>query len=214
VGGNIVTHPWTMQAEAGDESIRVSWADVEADDYRYRIWAGRRLVRSGSTKDTAIEIGSLQNGTTYKVSVRARYGRRFTPKTPSLAVTPNDGGAVTVALRDYSVEPFEGPHQQQVRTALTGATERVEDVSIILSETSRSGRRFGTRFDPSATATTGLAGAWVTDQVEVLDLDYEIVATVTGHDGVLASSLQTWLLGSVDEFAPGSSPITRVGTHR
>lgn len=219
-GGAIDAYPFAIQAEGVDGGIDLRWADTGADGYRVEVRTrrGHRVARQ-DTSSTAVTIDGLRNGRTYHVTIRSRYGDRLTTRSPALPITPNDGKAVTVELRDYATDPLTGPTPLTVRTAVTGATERVDRIRVRVVPEGLWGRTRTATFDAGATATTGIDGAWVTPTLSISPFDHELVTlakgrTATGKRGVLASSMQTWLLGNVDAFAPGADVFTRVGTHR
>jgi len=216
----IDAYPFTISAQALDGGIALQWADTDADAYRIDVrnaW-GRRIARE-TVVGTETTIGGLTNGHTYTVSIRSRYGNRLTTKSPAIPVTPNDGAPVTVEGRDYVTEPLTGPTGLTVRTAITGATERIAKVRVKVTPDGLPSRATRATFDPTAFATDGLDGAWITPALRIEPFDHELITIVKGervHGAriTLASSMQTWLLGNVDAFAPGASVFTRVGTIR
>lgn len=212
---DIVAHPWSAQVSAGNRRIDMSWANVEADYYRWEVWNGSNLVKSGTVEGTQASATYLTNGTTYDVTVQAVYGATVTPRTPRLPATPNSGNAVQVALRDYEIEDPTSAIPVEVPTAVTGATGRVSSMSVELRTTDNARNTVEASYDHYAQATSGITGAWVTPTITVGPLDYEVVASASDSSGaVLASSLQTWLLGRVNAFTPQASQITRIGTYR
>jgi hypothetical protein len=208
-------HPWTVQVSAANRSLLMSWADVGADHYRWEVWDGSQVVQSGTVNQTQATATYLSNGTTYRVTVQASYNGTYTPRTPALPATPNSGAPVFVALRDYEIEDPTGPVVIEVPTAVIDATSRVTAVSVELKATDYSSISADATYDHYASATSGISGAWVSTPITVGPLDYEVLATASdGNGAVVASSLQTWLLGKVDEFTPDASVITRIGTYR
>lgn len=216
----IDAYPFSITATAIDGGIALGWADTEADSYRIDVRdAHRRRVARLDISGTDTVIDGLTNGQTYKVTIRARYGERLTNRSPAIPVTPNDGTTVTVQGRDYVTEPLDGPTDLTVRTAVTGATDRIGKVQVRVVPEGLRGRKVTARFDPSATATSGIDGAWVTPALSISPFDHELITLVKsnrveGRRIVLASSMQTWLLGNVDAFAPRATQFTRVGTIR
>lgn len=216
----IDAYPFTIQAQGVDGGIALQWADTEADAYRIDVrnrWG--RTVSSKTVVGTETTVDGLTNGQTYKVSIRSRYGNRLTSRSPAIPVTPNDGEPVTVEGRDYVTEPLTGPTGLTVRTAITGSTDRVSKVRVKVTPEGLPGRTSRATFDPTAFATDGIDGAWVTPTLRIRPFDHELITIVKGervHGSriTLASSMQTWLLGNVDAFAPGASQFTRVGTIR
>ena len=219
-GGDIDAYPFSITAEARDEGVHLEWSDVEADAYRYEVRTARGWrVATAKVQGTEADITGLTNGRTYRITIRAIYGDRKTPRSPSIPITPNDGESVSVEVRDYLTEPLDAPEQISIRTAVTGATDRVDRVRVRVVPNGLPGSATLASFDPSATATSGIDGAWVTKPLTISPLDHELITIVRGpSDGhsrdVLASSMQTWLLGTVDAFAPGAQTFTRVGTWR
>ena len=216
----IDAYPFAIQAEGIDHGIALRWADTSADAYRIIVrnrWG--KVAAKETVSGTETTITGLDNGHTYKVQIRSIYGKRKTTKSPAIPVTPNNGAGVTVELRDYTTDPLSGPTDLTVRTAIGGATERIAKVRVqVIPEGLKKRTRTAT-FDPAASATTGIDGAFVTPALSISPFDHNLITIVKGEkvDGkriVLASSMQTWLMGNVDAFAPGASEFTRVGTIR
>ncbi|MEM9563132.1 MAG: fibronectin type III domain-containing protein [Actinomycetota bacterium] len=215
----IDAYPFSIEAIGIDGGIAITWADTDADAYRINVRRNGHTVAKATVTGTETTIDGLTNGHTYNVTIRSIYGSRKTARSPGLPVTPNDGAAVVPERRDFVTAPLTGPTELAVPVAIAGATERIERVRVRIVPNGLSGTTRTARFDPAATATTGIDGAWVTRPRTVEPLDHELITvikgeTVDGQRGVLASSLQTWLLGNVDDFAPGASDFTRVGTWR
>lgn len=213
-------YPFSITTQGIDGAIALQWADTDADSYRINVgnaW-GRRVARRDVT-GTSTTIDGLTNGQTYTVSIRSRYDGRLTTRSPRIPVTPTDGAPITLEGRDYLTEPLAGPTDLTVRTAITGATDRIAKVQVRVIPEGLRGPKLRAEFDPSATATSGVEGAWATPATTVSPFDHQLITMVRGErvDGkrpVLASSMQTWLLGNVDAFAPGAQQFTRVGTIR
>lgn len=223
-GGVIETYPWTILAEAGDRGLHLRWADTRADSYHYTITNRRgRTVLAGQTDATSAWIEGLRNGKTYLVSIQAQYDERRTEASPAIPITPNAGAQVSINERDFTVEPLAKPSRLTAPTAITGSVDRVDRVKVRFIATGQGARSRRAFFDKGAVATAGVRGAWVTRSIRLPVLDHELISVAKGDvtnargrvkTGVLASSLQTWVLAEADAFAPGSTAVTRVGTFR